>query len=146
MYLGFRPVLKPLYLFMFHFSVHKSIPQMENYLSTQYVSDLRELIFLKQHELARQQVVKERKESIIKECDPIVSKIKEYDNKDQLSEQEAKEREELQEKLVEKWKFKLYYQDELKDNETELVRFQMEFDALRAQLAHIELCHPDMAE
>ena len=36
---------------------------MEHYLGTQYMSDLRELIFLKQHdvvrELARQQVVKE---------------------------------------------------------------------------------------
>ena len=54
---------------------------MQHYLGTQYVSDLRELIFLKQHdvvrELARQQVVKERIESIVKECDPIVSKIKE---------------------------------------------------------------------
>ena len=123
---------------------------MEHYLGTQYVADLRELIFLKQHdvvrELARQQVVKERIESIVKECDPIVSKIKEYDNKDDLSEQERKEREELQEKLVEKWKFKLYYQDELKNAEKQLVRFQSELDELRAQLAHIELCHPEVAE
>ena len=75
---------------MFHFSVH--IAQMEHCLGTQYVSDLRELNFSKQHdivrELARQQVVKDRIESIVKECDTIVSKIKEYDNKDQLSEQE----------------------------------------------------------
>ena len=120
---------------------------MEHYLGTQYVSDLRELIFLKQHdvvrELARQQVVKERIESIVKECDPIVSKIKEYDNKDDLSEQERKEREELQEKLVEKWDFKLYYHDELKNTEKQLVRFQSELDELRAQLAHIELSHPE---
>ena len=120
---------------------------MEHYLGTQYVSDLRELIFLKQHdvvrELARQQVVKERIESIVKECDPIVSKIKEYDNKDDLSEQERKEREELQEKLVEKWNFKLYYYDELKNAEKQLVRFQSELDELRAQLAHIELSHPE---
>ena len=38
---------------------------MEHYLGTQYVSDLRELIFLKQHdvvrELARQQVVKKNR-------------------------------------------------------------------------------------
>ena len=119
-------------------------------MASKYVSDLRELIFLKQHdvvrELARQQVVKERIESIINECDPIISKIKEYDNKAQLSEQEAKEKEELKEKLVEWWRFKLYYQNELKESEKDLVQFQTELDALRGQLVHIELYHPDVAK
>ena len=123
---------------------------MEQLVASKYVSDLRELIFLKQHdvvrELARQQVVKERIQSIINECDPIISKIKEYDNKAQLSEQEAKEKEELKEKLVERWRFKLYYQNELKESEKDLVQFQTELDALRGQLAHIELCHPDVAK
>ena len=106
---------------------------MKHYLGTQYVSDLRGLIFLKQHdvvrELARQQVVKERIESIVKECDPIVSKIKEYDNKDQLSEQEAKKKDQLKEKIFEKWRVKLYYVNELTHSEKELHRFQTELDA-----------------
>ena len=123
---------------------------MEQLVASKYVSDLRELIFLKQHdvvhELARQQVVKERIESIINECDPIISKIKEYDNKAQLSEQEAKEKEELKEKLVERWRVKLYYQNELKQSEKDLVQFQTQLDALRGQLTHIELCHPDVAK
>ena len=123
---------------------------MEQLVASKYVSDLRELIFLKKHnvvrELARQQVVKERIQSIINECDPIISKIKEYDNKAQLSEQEAKEKDELKEKLVERWRVKLYYQNELKESEKDLVQFQTELDDLRGQLAHIELCHPDVAK
>ena len=123
---------------------------MEQLVASKYVSDLRELIFLKKHdvvrELARQQVVKERIESIINECDPIMSKIKEYDNKAQLSEQEAKEKEELKEKLVERWRFKLYYENELKQSQKDLFQFQTELDALRGQLLHIEVCHPDVAK
>ena len=123
---------------------------MEQLVASKYVSDLRELIFLKKHnvvrELARQQVVKERIQSIINECDPIISKIKEYDNKAQLSEQEAKEKDELKEKLVERWRVKLWYQNELKESEKDLVQFQTELDDLQGQLVHIELCHPDVAK
>ena len=46
-------------------------------------------------------------------------------------------------KLVEKWNFKLYYHEELKNAEKQLVRFQSELDELRAQLVHIELSHPE---
>ena len=123
---------------------------MEQLVASKYVSDLRQLIFLKKHdvvrEVARQQVVKERIESIINECDPMISKIKEIDNKAQLSEQEAKEKEELKEKLVERWRVKLYYQNELKQSEKDLVQFQTQLDDLQGQLTHIELCHPDVAK
>ena len=76
----------------------------------------------------------------------MISKIKEIDNKAQLSEQEAKEKEELKEKLVERWRVKLYYQNELKQSEKDLVQFQTQLDALQGQLTHIELCHPDVAK
>ena len=80
------------------------------------MSDLRADIFLKQHdvtqEIARQAVLKEKNDSIIKECDLLVEGIKEYNNKEKLTEEEAKDREELKEKLVERWRLKKYYEDE----------------------------------
>ena len=57
-----------------------------------------------------------------------------------------KEKEELTEKLVEKWRVKFFYMNELTQSEKDFVRFQNELDALRAQLTHIELCHPDVAQ
>ena len=114
------------------------------------MSDLRADIFLKKHavtqEIARQAVLKEKKDSIIKECDPLVERIKEYNNKEKLTEEEAKDREELKEKLVERWRLKKYYEDECKDSEKDLVKFMTELDTLRGLLAHIELCHPNVAE
>ena len=61
-------------------------------------------------EVARQGVLKEKIDSIIKECDLLVERIKEYNNKEKLTEEEAKDREELKEKLVERWRFKKYYE------------------------------------
>ena len=58
--------------------------------------------------MARQGVLKEKIYSIIKECEPLISRIKEYNNKEKLTEEEAKDREELKEKLVERWRFKKY--------------------------------------
>ena len=76
----------------------------EPYLNITFMSDLRAMIFWKQQnvtrELSKQAVLKEKKDSIIKECDPLVERIKEYNNKEKLTEGEAKDREELKEKLV----------------------------------------------
>ena len=59
-----------------------------------FMSDLRADIFFKQHdmtgEIARQAVLKEKTDSIIKECDLLVERIKEYNNKEKLTEEEAK--------------------------------------------------------
>ena len=114
------------------------------------MSDLRVDIFLKQHnmtrEVARQGVLKEKIDSIIKECDPLVERIKEYNNKEKLTEEEAKDREELREELVERWRLKKYYEDECKDSEKDLIKFMTELDTLQGVLAHIELCHPNVAD
>ena len=96
--------------------------------------------------MARQGVLKDRIDSIIKECDPLVERIKEYNNKEKLTEEEAKDRDELKEKLVERWRFKKYYDDEFKDSKQSCVKFMTELDTLRGLLAHIELCHPNVAE
>ena len=96
--------------------------------------------------MARQGVLKEKIDSIIKECDPLVERIKEYNNKEKLTEKEAKDREELKEKLVERWRFKKYYQDECNDNNKDLIKFMKELDTLRGLLAHIELCRPNVPE
>ena len=78
----------------------------EHYLNTTFMSDLRATILSKQHnvtlEVARQGVLKGKINSIIKECEPLISRIKEYNNKEKLTEEEAKGREELKEKLVER--------------------------------------------
>ena len=122
----------------------------EHYLNTTFMSDLRGTIFSKQHnvtqEVARQGVLKEKINSIIKECEPLISQIKEYNNKEKLTEEEAKDREELKDKLVERWRFKKYYQDECYDSEKDLVKFMKELDTLRGLLAHIELCHLNVTE
>ena len=122
----------------------------EHYLNTTFMSDLRATIFSKQHnmtrEVARQGVLKEKINSIIKECKPLISQIKEYNKKEKLTEEEAKDREEVKEKLVERWRFKKYYQDECNDSEKDLVKFMKELDTLRGLLAHIELCHPNVTE
>ena len=114
------------------------------------MSDLRAMIFLKQHnmtrEVARQGVLKEKLDSIIKECDLLVERIKEYNNKEKLTEEEAKDRDKLKEKLVERWRFKKYYEDECNDSKKDLVKFMTELDTLQGLLAHIELCHPNVAE
>ena len=114
------------------------------------MSDLRADIFLKQHdvtrEIARQTVLKEKTDSIIKECDALVERVKEYNNKEKLTEEEAKDREELKEKLFERWRLKKYYDDEFKDSKESCVKFMTELDTLRGLLAHIELCHPNVAE
>ena len=98
------------------------------------MSDLRADIFLKQHdvtrEIARQTVLKEKTDSIIKECDALVERVKEYNNKEKLTEEEAKDRDELKEKLVERWRFKKYYDDEFKDSKESCVKFMMELDTL----------------
>ena len=120
------------------------------YLNTTYVSDLKALIFTRQHDviraLAKRDTLNQKKEDIIKECEPWLEKIKEYDNKEQLTEEEVKYREELKEKVVERWRFKLYYQDEAEKSEKDLVKFSTELDTLRGQLFHIELCHPNVAD
>ena len=122
----------------------------EHYLNTTFMSDLRVNIFLKQHdvtrEIARQTVLKEKTDSIIKECDALVERVKEYNNKEKLTEEEAKDRDELKEKLVERWRFKKYYDDEFKDSKQSCVKFMTELDTLQGLLAHIELCHPNVAE
>ena len=122
----------------------------QHYLNTTFMSDLRADIFLKQHdmtrEIARQTVLKEKTDSIIKECDALFERVKEYNNKEKLTEEEAKDREELKEKLVERWRFKKYYDDEFKDSKESCVKFMMELDTLQGLLAHIELCHPNVAE
>ena len=122
----------------------------QHYLNTTFMSHLRADIFLKQHdvtrEIARQTVLKDKTDSIIKECDMLVKRIKEYNNKEKLTEEEAKDREELQEKLVERWRFKKYYDDEFKDSKESCVKFMTELDTLQGLLAHIELCHPNVAE
>ena len=122
----------------------------QHYLNTTFMSDLRVDIFLKQHdvtqEIARQTVLKEKTDSIIKECDTLVERIKEYNNKEKLTEEEAKDREELKEKLVERWRFKKCYDDEFKDSKESCIKFMTELDTLRGLLAHIELCHPNVAE
>ena len=114
------------------------------------MSDLRATIFLKQHnvtrEVARQGVLKEKIDSIIKECDLLVERIKEYNNKEKLTEEEAKDREELKEKLVERWRFKKYYEDECNDSKKDLIKFMTALDTLQGLLVHIELCHPSVAE
>ena len=122
----------------------------QHYLNTTFMSDLRADIFLKQHdvtrEIARQTVFKEKTDSIIKECDALVERVKEYNNKEKLTEEEAKDREELKEKLVERWRFKKYYDDEFKDSKESCIKFMTELDTLQGLLAHIELCHPNVAE
>ena len=119
-----------------------------HYLNTTYVSDLKALIFARQHDviraLAKRDVLNQKKEDIIKECEPWLEKIKEYDNKEQLTEEEVKDREELKEKVVERWRFKLYYQDEAEKSEKDLVKFSTELNTLSGQLFHIELCHPNV--
>ena len=114
------------------------------------MSDLKALIFTKQHDviwaLAKRDALNQKKDYIIKECDPLVEKIKEYDNKEQMTEQEAKDREEMKEKVVERWRFKLYYQDEAEKSEKDLLKFTTELDTLRGQLLHIELCHNNVAD
>ena len=76
----------------------------------------------------------------------MVERIKEYNNKEKLTEEDAKDREELKEKLVERWRFKKYYEDECNDSEKDLIKFMTELDTLQGLLAHIELCHPYVAE
>ena len=80
--------------------------------------------------MARQGVLKEKTDSIKKECGPLVSRIKEYNNKEKLTEEEAKDREKLKEKLVERWRFKKYYQDECNNSEKDLIKFMKELDTL----------------
>ena len=74
------------------------------------MSDLRATIFQKKHnvtrEVARQGVLKDKIDSIIKECYPLVERIKKYNKKEKLTEEEAKGSDELKEKLVERWKVK----------------------------------------
>ena len=70
--------------------------------------------------MARQGVLKDKIDSIIKECDPLVERIKEYNNKEKLTEEEAEDRDELKEKLVKRWRLKKYYQDEYNDSEKDL--------------------------
>ena len=122
----------------------------ENYLNMTFISDLRVTIFQKKHyvtrEVARQGVLKDKIDSIIKECDPLVERIKEYNNKEKLTEEEAKDRDELKEKLVERWRLKKYYQDQCNDSEKDLAKFMKELDTLRGLLAHIELCLPNVAQ
>ena len=121
-----------------------------HYLNTTYVSDLKALIFTRQHDviraLAKRDALNQKKEDIIKECEPWLEKIKEYNNKEQLTKEEVKDREELKEKVVERWRFKLYYQDEAEKSEKDLVKFSTELDTLRGQLFHIELCYPNVAD
>ena len=76
----------------------------------------------------------------------MVERVKEYNNKEKLTEEEAKDREELKEKFVERWRFKKYYDDEFKDSKESCVKFMMELDTLRGLLGHIELCYPNVAE
>ena len=106
----------------------------EHYLNTTFMSDLRAMIFQKKHnvtqEVARQGVLKDKIDSIIKECDPLVERIKEYNNKEKLTEEEAKDRDELKEKLVKRWRLKKYYQDECNDSEKDLAKFVKELDTL----------------
>ena len=122
----------------------------EHYLNTTFMSDLRATIFQKKHnmtqEVARQGVLKDKIDSIIKECDPLVERIKEYNKKEKITEEEAKDCDELKEKLVERWRLKKYYQDQFNDSEGDLAKFMKELDTLRGLLAHIELCHPNVAQ
>ena len=119
-------------------------------MNTTFMSDLRATIFQKKHnvtrEVARQGVLKDKIDSIIKECDPLVERIKEYNKKEKMTEEEAKDCDELKEKLVERWRLKKYYQDQFNDSEGDLAKFMKELDTLRGLLAHIELCHPNVAQ
>ena len=114
------------------------------------MSDLRATIFQKKHnitqEVARQGVLKDKIDSIIKDRDPLGERIKEYNKKEKLTEEEAKDCDELKEKLVERWRLKKYYQDQLNDSEGDLAKFMKELDTLRGLLARIELCHPNVAQ
>ena len=114
------------------------------------MSDLRATIFQKKHnvtrEVARQGVLKDKIDSIIKECDPLVERIKEYNKKEKMTEEEAKDCDELKEILVERWRLKKYYQDQFNDSEGDLAKFMKELDTLGGLLAHIELCHPNVAQ
>ena len=122
----------------------------EHYLITTFMSDLRATIFQKKHnvirEVARQGVLKDKIDSIIKECDPLVERIKEYNKKEKLTEEEAKDSDELKEKLVERWRLKKYYQDQFNDSEVDLAKFMKELDTLRGLLARIGLCHPNVVQ
>ena len=122
----------------------------EHYLNTTFMSDLRVTIFQKKHnvtqEVARQGVLKDKIDSIIKECDALVERIKKYNKKEKMTEEEAKDCDELKEKLVERWRLKKYYQDQFNDSEGDLAKFMKELDTLQGLLAHIELCHPNVAQ